>query len=130
MPATIVSVLSLAAFVYFLVGYCRALVIAYAKVELSPNARTAAGLGGRELRGEDFPALLLRIRLCRTAGDDRWELLAVRGYFKLVNLLTHLLHSYAPTIQAWSERERCACAHFAAVAFDRRLGSADEVSAT
>ena len=119
-PALIV-VAALAALVEFFISYCRSLVSVYSKVELSPQARDLAGLKGPTPRGDAFPRLVQLVECCPKPADDRIEVRALRAYYALLNLL-RATGFLAPMLAQWAENERVGCAHFAAVALDRRLG--------
>jgi hypothetical protein len=122
MITTLILFLSLAALFEFFVSYCRSLVVVYSKVELSPQARRMAELEDREVRGEEFHRILQLVRLCPEPGDDHLELRAVRTYYSLLGLLRSIF-MLAAARGTWVERERAACAYFAAVALDRRMAS-------
>ncbi len=121
MIAALILVLSAAALIQFFVSYCRSLLVVYSKVELSPKARELAGIGSQGARGDQFVPVIRLVELCPDPRDDRLETHAVRIYYGLVNLL-RAASSLAPAMAIWAERERAACAYFAAVALDRRLG--------
>ncbi len=120
MIAGIIFALSVAALVQFFLSYCRSIVVVYSNVDLSPQARELAGLDDRPIRGDEFGRLLQLIEMCPQPGDDRTELRAVRTYYSLLNL-ARAVGLLAPAVAAWAERERVACAYFAAVALDRRV---------
>lgn len=125
MIAAFILAISLGTFCQFFVSYCRSLVLVYSKVELSPQARRMAGLEDRAPRGEEFHRLVQLVRLCPERGDDRMELRAVRAYYGLLSLLRSV-RLLVPSAAVWVESERAACAHFAAVALDRRMASNGE----
>lgn len=120
MIAFLILVFSLAALVQFFVAYCRSLVLVYSQLELSPQALELAQLGSGQIRGEEFGRLMKLVELCPEPGDDRAEIRAVRIYYGLLNLL-RVLRPLAPRISLWTDRERAGCAHFVAVALDRRI---------
>ena len=105
----------------FFVAYCRSLLTAYAKVELSVQACRMAGLGSGDAQADEFHRLFQLVRLCPDPGDDGLELSAVHAYYGLLSMLQAPLF-LAPAAATWVDRERAACAHFAAVALDRRVG--------
>ncbi len=120
MIAAIILLVSILTLGQFFVSYCRSLVAVYSEVELSPQAREMAGLDDRALNGDAFHRLVQLIELCPAPADDRWELRAIRSYFGMMSLL-RALRPLAPAGASWAERERAACAYFAAVALDRRM---------
>ncbi len=120
MIAALILVFAVAALIQFFVSYCRSLLAVYSKVELSAKARELAGLNSQAVRGDEFARVLRLVELCPVPGDDRLEIRAVRTYFCLLNLL-RVTRPLAPALATWTENERTACAHFAAVALDRRV---------
>ncbi|HEX9759881.1 MAG TPA: hypothetical protein VGA40_03130 [Candidatus Acidoferrales bacterium] len=120
MIAVFILVVSLAVLLQFFVSYCRSIIAAYGKVELSEQARDLAGAGSR-LRGEDFPRLVQLVDLCPEPGDDGTEIRAVRLYYKMMGGLRALFRAMAPVVSGWADQERGQCAYFAAVALDRRI---------
>jgi len=115
-----ILVFAVAALIQFFVSYCRSLLAVYSKVELSAKARELAGLNSQGARGDQFVRVLRLVELCPAPGDDRLEIGVVRTYFCLLNLL-RVTRPLAPALATWMEHERTACAHFAAVALDRRV---------
>ena len=120
MTAALILVASFVTLSQFFVSYCRSLVAAYLKVELSPEVRRMAELDSRDALGDEFPRLVQLVRLCPERGDDGLELHAVHAYYSLLSLLRKALF-VAPAVAMRVDRERAACAHFAAVALDRRV---------
>ena len=121
MIPALIFVVSVAALLQFFISYCRSLIAAYNKVELSEQAHEVTGIDDHIVRGDDFGRLLQLVWLCPDPGDDAREILAVRVYYRLVGILRATLRSLAPGIAGWAERERENCAYFAAVALDRRI---------
>jgi hypothetical protein len=121
MIASLILVISLAALMQFFVSYCRSIIAASRKVELSEQVREVTGVEDRNIRGDEFGRLLQLVQLCPEPGGDRVELRAVRTYFGLLGLTRATLRSLVPRIASWVERERENCAYFAAVALDHRI---------
>jgi hypothetical protein len=114
--------LSAAALMQFFVSYCRSLVTVYSEVELSPKALRLAGLQSREVPGDEFRRLVQLVELCPVKADDRMELRAIRLYYLLLDLLRSL-RPLAAGLASWADCQRAGCAHFAAVALDRRVSN-------
>ncbi len=129
MIAALILVVSVAALLQFFVSYCRSIIAASGKTELSEQAREVTGIENRSVRGDEFPRLVQLAGLCPEPGDDHREIRAVRGYYSLLNLLRAALGRLAPAVGAWTERERQGCAYFAAVALDRRIAHNRELMA-
>lgn len=119
--AILVLVVSIPTLLLFLVQYCRSIVAASSRVELSEQARDVTGIQDHLIHANDFPRLLQMVELCPEPGGDSFYLRAVRAYYLLVKLLRGAVHPIAPRFAAWSERELQGCAWFAAVTLDRRI---------
>jgi len=107
--------------VQFLVSYCHSVVAAFGKVELSPRVREVAGMGSREVAVDDFARFLQLLHLCPEHNADRLEIRAVKVYYALLRGVARVSHLFVPSVEAWADRERVGCSHFAAVALDRRM---------
>ncbi len=121
MIAALIVVISLAAFLQFFISYCRSLLAAYGKVELSEQVREITGLEAQPVTGEEFKRVLQLVRLCPDCGDEGLEIRLVCAYYKLLDLLPALIGWLSPGISGWTEQERQSCSYFAAVALDRRI---------
>lgn len=121
MIAALIFMISLAALLQFFVSYCRSVIAAYGKQELSEQGLELAGIKGRKVCGEDFRRLLGLIGLCPGPGNDRSDIRAVRAYYDLLRMLGVASGKLVPAAAFWTERERASCAYFAAVALDRRI---------
>lgn len=121
MIAALIFVIAIAGFLQFFVSYCRSLIAAYERVDLSEQAREVTGISNRHVSGQDFGRLLQLVRMCPEPGDDSREIGAVRTYFKLLTLARSVAGKIAPALELRMERERGSCAYFAAVALDRRI---------
>ena len=121
MIAALILAISVAAMLQFFVSYCRSVIAACRKMELSEQAREVTGIENRLVPGDEFHRLVQLVRLCPELGDDGNELRAVRGYYSLLSLLRAAFGRLAPQVALWAEREREGCAYFAAVALDRRI---------
>jgi hypothetical protein len=127
--AALIAVISLAALLEFFISYCRSLIAASSKVELSEQVREVAGLQSQPPGGEEFGRLLQLVRLCPASGDDRIELGFIGAYYRLLNAMRGLSAPIAPGLAGWTEHERGGCAYFAAVALDRRIAYSRELLA-
>ncbi|HVB85616.1 MAG TPA: hypothetical protein VNK23_02995 [Candidatus Dormibacteraeota bacterium] len=121
MIAALIFVASVAAFFQFLVSYCHSVVAAFGKIELSPRVREVAGMGNREAAVDDFARFLQLLHLCPEHNADRLEIRAVKIYYALLRAVARASHLFIPSVEAWADRERVGCSHFAAVALDRRM---------
>lgn len=121
MIASLVFVLSVSALLQFFVSYCRSVIAACGKLELSEQVREISGIENRRLRSDEFARLLQLLRLCPEPGNDQFNIGAVRSYYGLLSLLRAMVQRLAPALASWVEYERQGCAYFAAVALDRRI---------
>ncbi len=121
MIAALILAVSVAALLQFFVSYCRSVIAAYSKQELSEHGREVTGIQNRHARGEDFHRLVQLVGLCPGTRDDRNDIRAVRAYYSLLRLVGSVFRNWAPPAAFWAERERQSCAYFAAVALDRRI---------
>jgi hypothetical protein len=120
MMGAIIFVCSVIFLLQFFVSYCRSLIAASVKHELSPEVRDVTGLS-HVASGEDFARVVQLLLLCPDRPEDRSEVRAIGAYFRLLNFVGVTLARLAPSSQAWIERERSQCTYFAAVALDRRI---------
>jgi hypothetical protein len=124
MIASLIFIFSLGALGQFAVVYCRTLLLAYNKVELSPNVREITGIGDA-LAPPDFHRLLQLVRLAPPLADDAAEIRAVSMYFGLVRAAGTVLSPLSRKASQWFENELAHCSYFAAVTLDRRLVAAE-----
>lgn len=125
MIGALILVISIAAFVQFFVFYTRSIIAASRKHALSDNVREITGLEEQAVQAPEFGRLLQLVELCPGPGNDQMSIRAVRAYFSGLGLLLAILpkmHVGAlGSAGAWMNRERDACAYFAATALDRRM---------
>ena len=126
MISAFMLVLAVGALVQFFFAYCRTLLLTYSKVEISERARDVTGISIERVDPEEFSRLMGLLRVAPDPRDDAAELRAVSVYFRVVQLANWLVSPLSRAAQEWSEIELGRCAHFAAVALDRRLAPAAE----
>jgi hypothetical protein len=124
MIAALICIISVAAFLQFFVSYCRSIIAASRRVELSEHVREITGIAGRVVPAEDFERHLQLVHLCRESADDGREIRAVETYYTLLRVVRYAARLLMPAGVAWVEREREGCSYFAVVALDRRISSA------
>jgi len=110
MIPALIFVIAIAGFLQFFVSYCRSLIAAYERVDLSEQAREVTGINSRHVNGQDFARLLQMVRMCPEPGDDSREIGAVRTYFRLLSVARAAVHRIAPSLEQRMERERESCA--------------------
>jgi len=121
MIASLIYVVSVAIFLQFFVYYCRSILSASRKVELSTRVREVTGIVNADVGAEDFGRLLQLVRLCPQGSDDQTEIRAVGTYYTLLNIIRRVASPLIPRLAAWAQQERQSCSYFAAVALDRRI---------
>jgi hypothetical protein len=122
MLAILILVISTGALGQFFFAYCRSLLRTYSQVEISPLAREVSGIADDTQCESAFPRIMLLVGLDPERGDDRAERFFIRLYYTWLSL-PGLLGRYWPALAYWVTAEREDCAHFAAVALDRRIGT-------
>jgi hypothetical protein len=120
MISALIIVFSIGSLIQFFIAYCRSLVLAYGKVELSAKTREVAAIAN-DIPADEFKRLLLLARMYPDPGDDHVEIRAVSAYYSLLSVLHTLLNAIRRQSDGWTGRERAACAYFAAVTLDRRI---------
>jgi len=121
MAAALILGFSSVALLQFFVSYCRSIIAASTAQPLSEQVREVTGIRDRQIRGEEFLRLLQLTSLCPDSGADQTAITAVRAYFRIVSFARVALRGVIPGIVSWTEAELSGCAHFAAVALDRRI---------
>jgi hypothetical protein len=127
--AALICAISLALMMQFFVSYCRSVIAASRKSELSERVREVAGIQDQRVRGEEFSRLIQLLHLCPGRGDDSGELRAVGMYYALLAATNKLFKPLSLAIARWADAERESCSYFAAVALDRRISYSRELLA-
>jgi len=121
MIAALICVISIVVFFQFFVFYCRLVIAASRRSDLSERVREIAGIAGKMVQAEDFERLLQFVHLCPKRGGDGARIRAVETYYNLLRAIQRVARSTMPKAVAWVERERQHCSYFAAVYLDRRI---------
>ncbi len=121
MIASLICVVSVAAFIQLMAAYCRSILASSLRIELSDRVREVGGFRGYSVEVSDFGRLVQLVRLCPERGDDQGDIRAVGAYYKALRALNRLTKSFIPQIAAWANVECENCSYFAAVALDRRI---------
>ncbi len=127
--AALICAISLALMMQFFVSYCRSVIAASRKSELSERVREVAGIQDQRVRGEEFTRLIQLLHLCPGRGDDTGELRAVGMYYALLDGMNKVVRPISQAVARWAESERESCSYFAAVALDRRISYSRELLA-
>jgi hypothetical protein len=123
MIAALICVVSLAALVQVFVSYCRSVLASSGKTELSDRLLEVADVGDRNLTADDFNRFMQLVRLCPEQNADHAGVRAILIYYRLLKIIGRLFGGLISGVNAWTERERRSCSHFAAVVLDRCISS-------
>ena len=83
----LICVISIALLLQFFVSYCRSVIAAGRKTELSSQVREIAGIQDDKLNEEEFVHLVQLLRLCPGSGEDGGEIRAVGVYYSMLYAL-------------------------------------------
>lgn len=126
MAALLVFIASAALFEFF-VSYCRCLLAACSKRELSLEALQVTGIENCAARGDEFTRLFRLANLCPERRGDNAGFPAVSAYHRMLSLLQGASREVVPRLADWAERERVRCSYFAAGVLDRRIAYSREL---
>lgn len=126
MIAPLITITGLAAAIQF-VYYCRSALAGVQNVEPSRQVLRAAGLDSRQPYSHDFNRLVELASLCPEHGKDGARIRAIAIYYRVLRALDYASHHLTPVLSTWAKREQASCAHFAAVALERRISSSREL---
>ena len=121
MIAAAIFVFASLALLQFFFWYCRALIAASSRVEISDSTREVMGIDNRRVSGDDFARVHQLVHLCPETGGDAMGLRLIRAYHAFLGMLRAAFHAFAPGAAGWVERERASCAYFTAVTLDARI---------
>lgn len=121
MMTMLILVVSVAALLQFFISYSRSVIATSSRRELSEEARQLTGMTEGSASAEEFRRVVQLLRLCPEPGNDGKQLRAVRLYYGLLSFFRKLVAPLAPSLADWTDGERKGCAHFAAIALDRRI---------
>jgi hypothetical protein len=116
-----ILILSGGALAQFLLAYCRALLLTYAKVGLSPRALDLTGLAGETWEPREFDRVMGLARLAPNPRDDAGEIRTITAYCRVMRIAGSLLAPFSRTAREWIRQELSRCTYFAVVTLDRRL---------
>jgi hypothetical protein len=121
MIAACILVMSVGAMMQFALAYCRTLLLAYSKVELSPLTLRVAKLSSESFAPEEFYRVMCLARLAQPTRDDAAEIHSISAYYRLVEIAGYIVAPFSRTASASIRQELSRCTYFAAVTLDRRL---------
>jgi hypothetical protein len=121
MFSTMLFAVSIIALSQFAIYYWRAVLSGVAAQPVSSRVLEAARVNSGGFSAEDFTTLASLHDLTPQLNSDQGSMSFVRIYYRAVEWLGLAAERIAPSIAAWSNRERGLCARYAAVQIDRRL---------
>jgi hypothetical protein len=124
MIAALIFVISIAAFLQFLVLYTQSLIAASLNQEIPDRVRQILGVRAESIEPAHFERLLQLSEICPCSRRDEIRLFAVRRYFAGLNFMLKLLPQL-PTgsidkVAEWLCRQRTYCTHYAAISLGER----------
>jgi hypothetical protein len=121
MVLTLMYIALVAVLAEFFIHYCRAILASSRKIQLPAGVCEAAGVDRDGVAPGDFERFLELVRVCPEGTARDRSMRAVYAYHGLMRALGRASHGLAPRVESWAEKEQRNCAHFAAVALDRRI---------
>ncbi len=121
MISFLVCAISALAVTQFFISYCRSLLTAAGRIELSPRVMNAADLPTQKPEEAEFERLLELAELCPVPGRGTPETGAIVAYHSALGVLRHLAAGRSRGVDLWVDRERSRCTYFAAVVLDQRM---------
>jgi hypothetical protein len=128
MMAALIFVVSVVTLLMFFASYCRSLMASSSRHTLSKEVRDVTGIPAMA-SGSDFTRVMQLLQLCPERAEDQTGLQAVGTYYEILSFIQKSVARLAPSVRAWTERERAGCANFAVVVLDRRIAFSREVLA-
>jgi len=120
MMAAFILVCSIIFLLQFFISYCRSLIAASAREQLSQEVREVTGID-RPATEEEFPRVLQLLRLCPERPEERGEISLIRAYFRMLGVIRSTVARAVPSLERWASSERGQCTHFVAVVLGRRI---------
>ena len=120
MMAAFILVCSIIFLLQFFISYCRSLIAASAREQLSQEVREVTGMD-RPATEEEFARVLQLLRLCPERPEERGEISLIRAYFRMLGIVRSTMARVVPSLERWASAERGQCTHFVAVVLGRRI---------
>jgi hypothetical protein len=120
MMAAFILICSIIFLMQFFVSYCRSLIAASAREQLSQEVREVTGMD-RPATEEEFPRVLQLLQLCPERPEERGEIGLIRAYFRMLGVIRATVAKVVPSLERWASTERGQCTHFVAVVLGRRI---------
>src|SRR5262249_58472404 len=104
----------------FFISYCRSLIAASAREQLSQEVQDVTGMKAPATE-EEFPRVLQLLQLCPERPEERGEISLIRAYFRMLGIIRSTVARVVPSLERWASVERGQCTHFVAVVLGRRI---------
>ena len=120
MMAGFILACSLVFLLQFFLSYCRSLIAASVREQLSQEVQEVTGIS-RPASGEEFPRVLQLLQLCPERPEERGEIGLIRTYYRMLGVMRSTVARIVPSLQRWTDTERGQCTHFVAIVLGRRI---------
>jgi hypothetical protein len=120
MMAAFILACSIIFLLQFFISYCRSLIAASAREQLSQEVQEVTGLA-QPASEEEFARVVQLLQLCPERPEERGEVSLIRAYFRMLGVLRATVARIVPSLEEWASSERGQCTHFVAVVLGRRI---------
>jgi len=120
MMAAFILACSIVFLLQFFISYCRSLIAASAREQLSQEVQEVTGLK-QPATEEEFARVLQLLQLCPERPEERGEISLIRTYFRMLGVVRATIARIVPSLEKWASAERSQCTHFVAVVLGRRI---------
>lgn len=120
MMAAFILACSIVFLLQFFVSYCRSLIAASAREQLSQEVQEVTGMMN-PAKEEEFARVVQLLQLCPERPEERGEISLIRAYFRMLGVVRGTLARIIPSLEKWTSLERGQCTHFVAVVLGRRI---------
>src|SRR5262249_62047246 len=98
MMATFILICSIIFLLQFFVSYCRSLIAASAREQLSQEVQEVTGMT-RPATEEEFARVLQLLRLCPERPEERGEISLIRTYFRMLGVVRATVARVVPSLE-------------------------------
>jgi len=120
MMAAFILACSIVFLLQFFISYCRSLIAASAREQLSQEVQEVTGLK-QPATEEEFARVVQLLQLCPERPEERGEINLIRTYFRMLGVVRVTIARIVPSLERWASAERSQCTHFVAVVLGRRI---------
>lgn len=120
MMAAFILACSIVFLLQFFISYCRSLIAASAREQVSLEVQEVTGIS-RPANEEEFARVLQLLQLCPERPEERGEISLIRAYFRMLGFIRATIARIVPSLDRWTSTERGQCTHFVAIVLGRRI---------